>query len=190
MDSVAAAHLLEQVDAVHERTRTLVRSLWYPFAVWGAIAAVGALAALAVPDQQGWYWIVTSGVGMGATTLYYRRRAQRIGAVTEAGHPMVVGVVLCVVVLAVSAALPAVATPWIAVGLIYQLLARVVCSKTVSAAGWLLIAVAVAAQLTASGRAADSAANAVCGIVLVGTALLLRSQEQAALRGLTLELAQ
>jgi hypothetical protein len=48
MDSVVAAHLLEQVDAIGSQTRALMRSLWYPFVVWGALA--GGQVAMSGPD--------------------------------------------------------------------------------------------------------------------------------------------
>lgn len=179
MDSVVAAHLLEQVDAVGEQTRALVRSLWYPFGIWGVLTGGGAIAAAVAPDQQGWYWLSACVVGMYGTTRYYHQRSLRLGAMRNGCRPLAAGTVMCVTILAVSIAIPSVATPWVAAGLGYQLMARVVRSWTVSAAGWLLIAAAVAGQIAIAGDGAAVAVDMACSVVLFATAFILRSQERA-----------
>ncbi len=189
MDSVVAAHLLEQVDAVGEQTRRLVRSLWYPFVLWGVLAGGGAVTEVALPDHQGWYWLSASVVGLCGTALYYRRRSLRIGAFRQGCRLMVIGGAACVVVMAASIVLPGVATPWVAVGILYQLMARAVGSWTVAAAGWLLIGAGLAGQLALGGPAAVVTVNSACCVVLVATGIVLRSQQQAATRDIALTLA-
>jgi hypothetical protein len=80
MERVNAEQLIGEVEEQRSRARKALGGYWFPLLLFGSIAMVAAVSLeLGAPERALALWIVAAPVGIIATSIYYSRRAHRIG---------------------------------------------------------------------------------------------------------------
>jgi hypothetical protein len=80
MERVNAEQLIGEVEEQRGRARKGLGGYWFPLMLFGSLALVAALTLeLGAPERILALWIVAAPAGIIATSIYYGRRARRIG---------------------------------------------------------------------------------------------------------------
>lgn len=95
MQRANAEHLIGEVEEQRRRARKALGAYWFPLVVFGAFALIVALTLeLGASPAILALWFVAGPVGIVATSIYYGRRARRIGLSSPPLPYIVTGVVL------------------------------------------------------------------------------------------------
>ena len=80
MQPQEAAQAFDELQALRAETRTRLRDLWFPLAVFGTLmlASVPLIVTFGRPSLAP-YWIIAAPLGAMAVSHYYRRQAMRVG---------------------------------------------------------------------------------------------------------------
>jgi hypothetical protein len=80
MERANAQQLIGEVENQRGRARKALGGYWLPLVLYGGLALVAALTLeLGAPERILALWIVAAPAGIVATSIYYGRRAHRIG---------------------------------------------------------------------------------------------------------------
>jgi hypothetical protein len=80
MERANAEQLIGEVEDQRSRARKALGGYWFPLVLFGGIALVAALSLeLGARERALALWIVAAPAGIVATSIYYGRRAHRIG---------------------------------------------------------------------------------------------------------------
>lgn len=80
MERANAEQLIGEVEEQRRRARKSLGGYWFPLVLFGSIALVAALSVeLGAQERVLALWIVAAPAGIVATSIYYGRRAHRIG---------------------------------------------------------------------------------------------------------------
>jgi hypothetical protein len=80
MEQANAQQLIGEVENQRGRARKALGGYWFPLVLFGGLPLVAALTLeLGAPERILALWIVAAPAGIVATSIYYGRRAHRIG---------------------------------------------------------------------------------------------------------------
>ncbi|MGQ0743561.1 MAG: hypothetical protein ACT4OS_04335 [Acidimicrobiales bacterium] len=80
MDQSTARQTLAEVEALRRRTRSILKSNWYPIILFGLLTALSGAIPLILPDEFiGLYWLLAGTSGSVLVARYYRRREETLG---------------------------------------------------------------------------------------------------------------
>lgn len=188
MNTQEVSAALASVDRVRERTRSDLRSSWFPLVLFGSLTVLSGILSLAYgPVVFAPFWAVAGPLGGILTGAYYVRRQQRKGVLEPSARYVVLAVALMAGCFATGwggAALGiwqmSVVGPYLVVSAAYVLFAIFEHSPLLA---WISGSLAVLTVLV--GLFANSSATAgptlafACGLVFLGTGIVQLQAERS-----------
>lgn len=97
MERANAEQLIGEVEEQRSRARKALGGYWFPLVLFGGIALVAALSLeLGARERVLALWVLAAPAGIIATSIYYGRRAHRIGLSAPPGPFIVTGLAIAV----------------------------------------------------------------------------------------------
>jgi hypothetical protein len=168
---------LRTVEAVQRHTRAAVHPAWFPLVVFGVLALASApFCAIGGGLGVGVFWLVAGPAGGVATSLYYRRREQVLGAGVRGGPYWAVAAGIFVAAWLTGASgseRVETAGPMLAVALGYLAFARLEKNPQIAVVAAVLAVVAVVVGITGIAHGCV-VLSLTFGLAFTSTGLVLR----------------